>query len=501
MKTKLIAIAVFLFLFTAIIIAVYILANFFPRAHKQVSKNKTIQDSPSSKSSKDVNLQRPNVILINIDSLRADHMGIFGYDKNTSPFLDSLSKEGVSFKNAITPAYLTFQTDGSIFSGLYPSQNNVTIWKTPINKNIDLLPSILKYYGYMSVAFVSPSLWEYSGMFDKFDNYYLTPDLKNIKEAKYKVANFISSIPQPFFTFWHIYDVHLPYVEASKEFYNKEYKGQFMNNQWTWQNQQYDKDILKISSNDNDSKYIFSTKDDVDYLKASYDSGIKYADNGLKSFFDLIKDKPFFKNTIFIISSEHGEDLKEHGFIFHRDLYDVNTHVPLVFINTKFKPQELNFPVSSLDIMPTLLDMLGIAVPQNIEGKDLVPFMQGDNDSLNDREVFSERPPFNEYSVRTKEWKYIMRNPNKKDILRQYSGSESDKFFWYIGKNDITNQDELYSMTNDPLEQNNLIGQGKDIENKLKKDLLEFKNKMEQAQLKNSDIKKIEDPNAIFTYP
>src|ERR1035437_1364152 len=95
------------------------------------NQSKSIQSSTNNnygviKKTLAVPLAKPNIVLINIDSLRADHMGIYGYNKETTPFLDSLFKQGSVFENAITPAYLTFQTDAAILSGLYPSQNNVS---------------------------------------------------------------------------------------------------------------------------------------------------------------------------------------------------------------------------------------------------------------------------------------------------------------------------------------------------------------------------------------
>jgi arylsulfatase A-like enzyme len=97
-------------------------------------------------------------------------MGTYGYEKNTTPFLDSLFQKGAVFENAITPGYLTFQTDAAIFSSLYPSENNVMTWSTPINDKIYILPQILHIYGFDTAAFVSPSLWEYFGWSKQFQS-------------------------------------------------------------------------------------------------------------------------------------------------------------------------------------------------------------------------------------------------------------------------------------------------------------------------------------------
>jgi arylsulfatase A-like enzyme len=443
-------------------------------------------------------LNNLSFVLINIDSLRADHLGAYGYSENTTPFLDSLSREGVVFKNAITPAYLTFQTDAAIFSGLYPSQNNVQTWDTPINDKLYLLPKILSLYGYKTAAFVSPSLWEYFGFSKQFDEYTLTPTLKNISETKTKVTDWIQNHQNSnFFLFWHIYDVHLPYIQQTTS-----YTGPFSRfevGKWKWEAQTTNAIPQRQGVDLNgeiELNWLPFNKDDVEYLRYTYDEGIKYVDAQLQEFFDQIRQLPNYQNTVFIISSEHGEDLKEHGFIFHRDLYDVNTHVPLIIIAPGLKIKEINEPVSLLDLMPTILELANARIPENIEGQSLTPLIEGS--SFGDRPIYTERPPYDEYSVRLGGWKYILRNPDKqKEIGEITKINSSADFFTNILQNDSTFTDELYYLINDSQEQNNLIGKGLAIEKKLEKLALEFKIKMSSARSANQ-IEKLQLPTFIY---
>lgn len=425
---------------------------------------------------------KPNIILINIDSLRADHMSLYGYGKNTTPFLDSFLKKGVVFNNAITPSILTFQTDAAIFSGLYPSQNNVQQWETPINPSLDLLPKVLGFYGYKSGAFVSPSLYEKFGWSTQFNYFKKNPDLKNINESKKYVASWMKDTKVPFFVFWHIYDVHSPFVDVSKEFYTKNYTGPFSNSKDShWYAESQSKDEI-------------SKQDDIDFLVASYDSGIKYVDTQLKEFFESIQDEPWYSNSIFIISSEHGEDLEEHGFIFHRDVYDVNTRVPLVVVAPKLSAQKVNEAVSSLDIFPTIIDLIGGTVPVNIEGSSLLPLSNGS--SLN-RDIYTERSPFDEFSIRSKNWKYILRDPKIKEktyfpfILRMITNEPK-----YTG-------DELYDLSVDPNEQNNLISKNLPIKKELQNKILRFQQKMLQARISNQTMTNPAVPinKSLIPYP
>ena len=462
--------------------------------------------SPITKLKQLSNRNQLNFVLINIDGLRADHMGVYGYNKNTTPFLDSLAKQGVVFKEAITPAYLTFQTDAAIFSGLYASQNNVQTWDTPINDNLYLLPKILSLYGYKTAAFVSPSLWEYFGLAKQFDEYHLAGMSKNMSVVQPNIVNWIKNHQNvPFFLFWHIYDVHLPYRQVETN-----YKCQF--NQLTtdpkgqygtfplfeWQAQTTKSIPMIIDYPDGSEKLSWNPldKNDIDYLNYAYDEGIKYVDSQLKDFFNQLQQLPNYKNTVFIISAEHGEDLKEHGFIFHRDIYDVNTRVPLIIIFPKSISKKIDKPVSSLDIMPTILDLAKIKASENGEGISLLPLIKGQ--ASKDSPIYTERPPYDEYSVRLGDWKYILRNSNKTKMIKTAQLANPKDFFDEIIKNDITFSDELYNLKEDPTEQNNLIGKGLPVENQLKELALAFKTKMTNARATNN-IKSLNIP--IFTYP
>jgi arylsulfatase A-like enzyme len=446
-----------------------------------------------------IKLDRPNFVLINIDSLRADHMGVYQYKKNTTPFLDRLFEKGIVFNHAITPGYLTFQTDAAVFSGLYPSQNNVRTWTTPINAKLHLLPEILSTYGYKTAAFVSPSLWQSFGWSDKFGTYTLNGNGKNLAESKAAVRKWIQDNGQkPFFLFWHIYDVHQPYLRPAD---TRGYTGKWLDPRRTWAWYAQTTSAMPLGGSpirqrrQAASTYVWVplAQADVDYLAYAYDEGISYADAQLAAFFASLKSDPAFSHTVFIISSEHGEDLKEHGFIFHRDVYEVNTRVPLAIIAPGSAYQRVDEPVSSLDIMPTVLELAGIKSPGNIEGRSLVRLIQGG--SYPDRPIYTERPPFGEASVRLGSWKYILRNPAKKEMAL---GKASFPFFGDMVKSDITYSDELYDLAQDPNEQNNLIGKGLPQEIQLKELVVRFQAKMQEA-VRGNNIKDV--PEHIFSYP
>lgn len=442
------------------------------------------------------NKKTPNIVFINIDTLRADRMSAYGYEKSTTPFLESLFEEGVVFENATAPGFITPQTDAAIFSGLFPSQNNVQGWDDKINEKLDLLPRILSFYGYKTAAFVCFGLGESFGFNKQFDFYDYSLDYqKNASSSSDKLVSWISSSGRPFFAFWHIYDVHFPYVEPTEEFYDKNYRGIFLDRSVNWNTvDQSVEGMIAINGPEPGVRKKISPED-VEYLRSSYDSGVKKVDEQIKIFFEKLKEMGLYENTIFVISSEHGEDLKEHGFIFHRDLYEVNTHVPLAIINAHFKAKTIAEPVSSVDIMPTIIDIIGGTAPQNIEGKSLVLLMKG---KKFERDIFSERAPFDEFSIRRGDWKYILRNPEKRNII-QMENLNLDAFMKMMITHDVDNGDELYNLKNDPYEQDNLVGKGLDIEAELKESVSAFKEKMQKARIENMNVEKA--PNFLIPYP
>lgn len=459
----------------------------------------------------------PNILIINIDSLRADHMGIYGYEKNTTPFMDSLFRSGVVFDNAIATAPFTFQTDSSIFTGLFPSENGVYTWDTPMNKKTSLAQT-LKQNGYSTAAFVAPSLYNDSGMFDYFDVYSLSIDItnenyepssqdsmKNVEISGNQLVNWISRTNGPFFAFFHVYDVHLPYHFPPDYFYSKSYQGIFSdesmieNRMINWWDQK-NGTISYVDTEGSMIKYNISSQD-IEYLKASYDYSINVADTGLKNFIGKINKTGDLDNTIIVISAEHGEDLMEHGTIFHSDIYNVNARVPLAIVYPGSAHSRKVEYVSSLDIAPTILGLLNFTIPEEFGGENI---LLPDYGKVFNRTIYIERPPFDEYAVLSNNWKYILRNPalREESYLNYISSIDLESAFFYsIAINSVGSGDELYDLSKDPYETENLAGKGLPVESTLREKAVSFRNSMRESKEKNKIGEDKEDSIMIFTYP
>lgn len=439
--------------------------------------------------------EKPNVLVIMIDTVRADHLGAYGYDKDTSPFLDSLFKKGVVFERAYTPAYLTFQTDAALFSGLYPSQNNVRTWTTPVRPEVPLLAEIFKLHGYETHAFVWSGLRDTFNLSRGYDTFTRNAVKDNLETSLPLVLETLSSSTKPVFLAWTIYDVHVPMAPAEEPFLTEPYNGPFASGRgFDWPGQS----TSTITYVTRDGTLVH-TKTDADYayLRAQYDTGIRRVDERLADFFAEAKKRGLLQNTIVVITAEHGEELGERGFFFHRDVYETGIHVPLAIIAPeRLAPRRVDTPVTLLDLAPTLTELAGIPRFEGGEGVSLVPLLEGK--SIADRTLFVERHPFGEYAVMRWPWKLIVRDATRGTEGLTEHGEESE-FFSSMRRNDVSLSHELYNLIDDPDETLNLFGRGVPVEEILRAEGEVFRTRM-QAEQGRINIPDVSD-ETHFSYP
>jgi len=193
-----------------------------------------------------------------------------------------------------------------------------------------------------------------------------------------------------------------------------------------------------------------SNNSDVDYIKLLYDSKIYEIDREIERLVDTLKNEGLMNKTILIITADHGNEFMDHGNIGHgSSLYDEVIHVPLIIWIPGSKAKEVSSLVQSIDIMPTILDLIGINIPNQVQGVSLLPLIEGKNISLNEY-VYGETFKYLS-SIRSSNWKYII---------------------------NLGGIEELYNLEKDPMEKNNLTN----IEPKIAE---QMKNKLEEHNLKN----------------
>ena len=285
---------------------------------------------------------KPNLILISIDTLRADHLGCYGYPLQTSPFLDALSRkeEAVLFENCIAQAPNTAPSHMSIFTSLFPTVHgvpNVTAEPTALElklpEPVKSLALVLNDAGYRTAGLTDGGYLDpFMGFGQGFDTYDCT--YERIARKVDRALQWIEvneSREEPFFLFMHTYEVHAPYIPPAP--FHARFTGDYSG--WIREycfGSDSEKAVAAGGFKDLFKRRGEFTEEDVAYLKGLYDGEIAYMDSELQRFFSALERKGITENTVIVILSDHGEEFGEHGEFSHKQLYDEVVHVPLILL-------------------------------------------------------------------------------------------------------------------------------------------------------------------------
>jgi arylsulfatase A-like enzyme len=402
----------------------------------------------------------PNVILISIDTLRADHLSCYGYFRKTSPNIDSFVSDAVLFKNAISQSPQTTPAHMSIFTSLTPAVHNVegfhehthehtNVTFKRLDEQIETLPVVMKKNGYLTIGLHGGGSVVGELGFDKgFDRYRdewnnessLTEKIdgvrKAIKESKEK--------NKPLFLFLHHYICHDPYLNAPEEFglhfLSEKVDGLPVRRE----------DILK---SDDFSAVENSFWKNVDlnnprhrnHIISLYDGGVYYSDYLFGKLIETLKEEDYYENSIIILLSDHGEEFYEHQDRGHWRLFIETLHVALIckFPAGMYGKRIIYDLVRTLDVMPTLFDFLGIKTDNFMQGISFLPLLTKKGDyhplivsyanqgTIDDKPVRFIKDAFiysNQPSKGTDEWLFDIRNDpletknlsaNNREIINQ----------------------------------------------------------------------------------
>jgi arylsulfatase A-like enzyme len=357
-----------------------------------------------------------NVILVSIDSLRADHMSLYGYKLATTPTIDSWAKEAVVFENYFATSYLTPISELSVHTGLYPFSNGVINFQSTLKPEIFTLAQILKTHGWQTAAIgSSPEFASYPAIKESiargFDLYNLSmPSLEKFNgRGNDPLAVSIEWLlkarrnSKPFFLWLSLGSVHWPYgQDAPIKFAAKEYNG-FLKNTAQQQLSTYGFIFKGKKYQYNPVKELISfdknvADKDIDYVIGRYDDGILHTDAMLDKLFNYLKKNQLDRNTIVVLQSEHGEGMGERGYILHYDIYDEQVHTPLIIKAPNITARRMSELASGVDVLPTILDLLNLPTPETVEGVSFAPYLLG-----------AEKGPREEvYITRTPLWERVM---------------------------------------------------------------------------------------------
>lgn len=341
----------------------------------------------------------PNVVLISIDTLRADHLGAYGYDRRpTSPRLDALAEESAVFLDATSQAPWTTPAHMSLFTSLLPSTHGLLRdWDVALDfmlgrgsypalpPSVPTLAELLHRAGYATLARVGGGTISADFGFGRgFDVYEEASEALSFEARDGTIGELRRLLEEhlerpgkaPFFLFFHTFEVHAPYRDlrfASEILEPHEVRALAEHQEREWEKPiQAERDLLR-------QRGLFRPE----VVAALYDGGIRSVDERLGRLFDALRQLGVWEETVVIVTSDHGEELGErhhrnlgdHG----QSLYQEMLHVPLIVHAPRLEiaTRRIDTPVALLDVAPTILDLAGAEIPEIFEGRSLVPLMEG----------------------------------------------------------------------------------------------------------------------------
>ena len=427
-----------------------------------------------------------NIVLITIDTLRADHLSCYGYERKTSPNIDKIAQNGFIFKNAMAPSSWTAPSVASLCTSLYPISHGMvhgiadTINNQEIlSENITTLAELVKAYGYCTFGVVSNSHLDKKFGFGKgFDYFKCLPFLpaSYVHETIDSWADTIKK-SKKYFLWVHYFDPHWPYWPYQpRESWLDKYLAEMQDRDMDYKRSL----IKKILSGKHHAIAPLLTQNHpmaLFLLKALYDSEINHVDSYVGT---LIEKFNLDTNTLIIITSDHGDEFLEHGNIGHgKNLYRETIRIPLIIkLPERTSGKITEQPVNLVDIMPSILYILGITPPEHSAGSSVFTRNELKKFSLREEKsphTFAELDLKNSLkTIITPEWKYIYDYHNKTE--------------------------QLYNLTTDPFEQKDMSNNTSTVTRKLREQLfnwvshsIKYPPTIQPSQLSPEEKEKLEE--------
>jgi arylsulfatase A-like enzyme len=397
---------------------------------------------PTGENGEKMKKTRPNILLIAIDSLRADHMSSYGYARLTTPHVDTIARQGTLFENTFSAHVPTTSAYASMLTGkdVFGTQVVALRHQGGLRDDIRTLAEILRDEGYTStcVGFTgNPS----SRGFDNYLDYAgwgswnegRSPKAQNLNEVTLPEIDRLVATEQPFFLMLRHMDPHAPYLPPAP------YERMFYHGSETDPANKSMEPVMNFRPfRDFFASWMPPGITDKDYVIAQYDGAIAYMDACIQSIFTALESRGILDDTIIVINGDHGETLYEHECWFdHHGMYDNVLHVPLIIrypakipAGTRIKGYNQH-----KDLVPTLLELANIKAKDKFDGQSLLKLIGGEASSFDSEIYITECTWMRKHGWRTPEWKLMV-------------ALEPDFHF----KPEV----ELYNLLHDPEENHNL---------------------------------------------
>ncbi|MDY7030173.1 MAG: sulfatase, partial [Spirochaetota bacterium] len=395
----------------------------------------------------------PDIVLITIETLRADHLGCYGYERATSPSIDGVAEEGVLFANAFVPRGLTWPSLSSIMTSLYPVNHGVRNNGQMLYPSVISMAEVLKNEGYRCGAFLAHGVGADWRGFDRLVEAAYQDELITEEAVEWLKENRDDKL----FLWMHYFEPHKPYQppEPYDRVFDPDYDGVMNGSAEQLKGIYLNKMVLE--------------QEDYEHIISLYDGSILAVDDRVKRVLDALAELGLAEKSLLIISADHGEDLYQHNFYFNHSasIYDSSLHVPLIIRLPGADEQKgiVEEVVESIDIAPTILDLAEVSVPDQFEGSSLLPLIYADDASGDFGYAFSEWED-KILSVRTDRHRYIY-NPREFHPICG-AGATYDTY--------PIEREELYDCAKDAAESRNIVSEDPETVERLMGVLLEWEN-------------------------
>jgi arylsulfatase A-like enzyme/Tfp pilus assembly protein PilF len=390
----------------------------------------------------------PNIVLITLDTTRADRMGFLGSRRGLTPNLDVLAKQSVVFTRAYAQVPLTTPSHAALLTGTYPQYSHVEDLGASLGRDLPYLPDLLHRQGYRTAAFIGAYILDPSGAapgfergFDFYDAgfHHRKPGEDRYKSVERRAGDVENRAlgwlrlhrQTPFFIWLHFYDPHDPY----------------------------------------DPPEPFKAH----YASAPYDGEVAYTDSIVGDFVKALRRQGLYLNTVIAIAADHGEAFGEHGEERHgMFLYDETTHVPLLvkLPGGRSAGKRVVERVALADIAPSLLEAAGITTPTTMQAQSLFPLIRAANSVANEKGMASERPIYSETNYGHLAFGWA-------DLRSWRTG-----MYLYVE----APKRELYDQSTDPGALKNLLATSKAVADTLDSQLVDFQQKTTSAQTPQTKV-------------
>jgi len=421
---------------------------------------------------------RPNILLISLDTLRADHVGCYGSDRFTSPFLDALARRGTSFPHSFINTLGTTPSHATMLSSLYQETHKVEYHHLEgesafdvIPRRVALLPEILRQAGYITLGVSGGGRMSRKFGFDRgFLDYTERATMDLQQQRMVNLVNHHREDGRPIFAFFHTYEVHGPYEPPP---HHRVHFGPTEG--------QYEGTIANLRKFKTTAKRDLAAPD-LEHFITLYDAGIRYTDEMVKGFFARLGAMGFLDNCLVVITADHGEEFAEHGGLLHRALlFEELLNVPLIVLGPGVPAGVVDRRMAeAVDVTRTILTYAGIEPRPEMEGYDLLapaPPERGGPDAAIVAQAGNIR-----YTLRTRDWKLIHDIPK--------------------------NRVRLFHLVPDPSERRNLVKQKEHRRDAMlrslelwKSERLVLPDERNQAEMTRDEMRMLEELGYVYDTP